>query len=141
MLLQGLIAVLIPVTMVSSVNSSTAKVGDAFAFRTTQTVRAGQVNIPSGTPGHGIVTAVSPAAGTHRGSLTLQPQYIELAGGKRIAVAPATPGSTSFVAHRHLFPFPVPVPGLIVVGGVVNPGGNVTIGPGTEFNVVTADSK
>jgi hypothetical protein len=137
MALGALVAVLIPVTMVSSVNSGAAKVGDAFTFRTTQSVRDGRLTIPAGTLGHGIVTAVSPAAGAHRGSVTLLPQYVEPVAGTKIDVAPATPGATAFAARRHLFPFPVPVPGVIVVGGVINPGGNVTIGPGTSFDVVT----
>ena len=136
-----LIAVLITVTMVSSVSSQSAKVGDAFTFKTTQTVRDGAITIAAGTLGHGIVSAVSAGAGTHRGSLTLQPQYIQFPDGKRIGVAPATGNATTYNAPRHVFPFPIPVPGLLVVGGVVNSGGNVTIGPGTDFNVVTMDSR
>lgn len=120
----------IPVTMVSSVNSASAKVGDAFDFRTTQDVRAGSTLIPSGTLGHGIVSAVSHAAGNHRGTLTLAPQYLILASGERVTVASTT---ESYAARRHVFPFLVP--GVIV--GVENPGGNVTIGPGTNFKVVT----
>jgi hypothetical protein len=127
----------IPVTMVSSVNSGNAKVGDTFTFRTTQDVHDGDTTIPSGSLGHGIVTAVSPAAGAHRGTLSLQPQYIDLASGTRVNVAPAAVGSTDYAARRHLFPFPIPVAGIVVVGGVMNPGGNITIGPGTTFDVVT----
>jgi hypothetical protein len=138
MVMAALVAgVKIPVAMVSSVNSANAKVGDAFSFRTTQSVHDGDVTIPAGTTGRGIVTAVSPAAGTHRGSLTLAPEYLQLSDGTRVYVAPATTGETSYTARRHVFPFPVPVPGLVVVGGVENPGGNVTIGPGTNFDVVT----
>ncbi len=85
----------IPVTMASTVDSATAKVGDTFTFRTTQTVQDGGITIPSGTLGHGTVTAVSPAAGTHRGSLEIVPQYLELSNGRRIAVAPATPKDAS----------------------------------------------
>jgi hypothetical protein len=129
----------IPVTMVSSVNSGTAKVGESFTFRTTQTVRAGDVTIPVGTNGRGVVSAVSPAAGTHRGEVTLEPQELDLTTGERVNVQPA--GSTNYVARRHVFPFPIPVPGVVVVGGAVNPGGNVTIGPGTNFEVITGPSR
>lgn len=122
----------IPTTMVTSVNSGTAKVGDAFTFRTTQSVRAGAVTIPAGTLGHGVVTAVSPAAGSRRGTITLAPQTLDVPGMKPVKVAAAS--STSFAARRHVFPFPIPV--FIVVGGVVNPGGDVTIGPGTNFDIV-----
>lgn len=128
----------IPVAMVSSVTSSNAKVGDGFEFRTTQVAQSDGTTIPTGSIGHGIVTAVSAAAGTHRGTLTLEPQYIELGSGAHLAVAPATKGATSFAARRHVFPFPIPFPGVIVIGGVDNPGANVTIGPGTIFNVVIA---
>jgi hypothetical protein len=129
----------IPVTMVSSVNSGTAKVGQPFVFRTTQMVRAGDVTIPAGTTGHGVVSAVSPAAGTHRGELTLEPQELDLTNSEHVPVQPL--GSSSYVARRHVFPFPVPVPGVVVVGGAVNPGGNVTIGPGTSFEVITGPSR
>jgi len=134
-------AVLIPATMVSSVNSASAKAGDPFTFRTTQPAHVGAVTISSGTIGHGVVKSVSPAAGTRRGSLSLQPRYLELPGGKCIAVTSDDGGSTTYSARRHVFPFPVPVPGLIVVGGVVNPGGNVAIGPGTKFNVVATGTE
>lgn len=128
----------IPATMVTTVNSGTAKVGDPFTFRTTQSVEAGRVSIPAGTLGHGVVTAVSPAAGSHRGTLTLAPQYLQLPGRKRVTVVPGT--STSYAARRHLFPIPIPFPGFIIVGGEVNPGGDVTIGPGTNFDVVITPS-
>ncbi len=131
------LAVVIPATMVSSVNSANAKAGDAFTFRTTRVTHVGTVTIAEGVIGRGVVKSVSPAADTRRGSLSLQPQYLELPGGKCIAVSPDNGRSTTYSARKHVFPFPVPVPGLIVVGGVVNPGGNVTIGPGTNFNVVT----
>jgi len=127
----------ISVTMVSSVSSANAKIGDPFVFRTRQDVRAGAVDIPAGTVGHGIVSAVSAAAGTHRGSLSLTPQYLVLASGDRV---PVTSADSKYAARRHLFPIPMPFPGVFVVGGLVNPGGNVTIGPGTNFDVVTSDA-
>ena len=127
----------IPVTMVSSVSSATAKLGDTFTFKTTETVQDGALAIPAGTQGRGIVTAVSPAAGTHRGTLELLPQYLQLSNGARIAVVPASSKDASYAAPRHVFPFPLPFPGVFIIGGIVNPGGNVTIGPGTDFTIAT----
>lgn len=142
MLLSALLAAaaiattVIPAEMVSTVSSSNAKIGDTFDFKTTAEERTGGIFIPAGTPGEGIVSAVSHASGTHRGSLTLSPQYLRLPDGRRIAVTSASPAS--FAARRHVFPFPVPLPGVLVVGGVENPGGDVTIGPGTMLQLVPA---
>jgi len=122
--------------MVSTVDSGSAKIGDRFAFRTTREAHAGNIDIPSGTAGEGVVSDVSPAAGSHRGTLSLMPKYLILADGRRLAVAPLTP--TAYAARRHVFPFPLPLPGVFIVGGVQNPGGNVRIGPGTTFDVTPA---
>lgn len=136
-LLGTVTQVRIPVTMVSSVNSATAHVGDSFTFRTTESARVSNTFVPAGTLGYGVVTAVSHAVGTHRGTLTLNPQYLQLTSGARVDVVPASSGETSYAARRHFFPGIVPVGPIIVVGGVQNPGRDVTIGPGTNFDVVT----
>lgn len=122
--------------MVSSVNSATAKAGDSFTFRTLRDARDGAIEVPAGSTGRGIVAAVSAAAGTHRGTITLRPEYIDLGDGRRIAVRSAATGGAAFAARRHVFG--LPLPGIVI--GVVNPGGNVTIGPGTDFNVVPIES-
>ncbi|HEV3154303.1 MAG TPA: hypothetical protein VGZ02_10905 [Candidatus Baltobacteraceae bacterium] len=122
--------------MVSTVDSATAKTGDMFTFKTTQNAQIGDQQIPAGTTGQGVVAAVSAASGAHRGTLSLTPQFLVLADGRHIHVAAATP--TSYAARRHIFPFPIPVPGVVMVGGIENPGGNVRIGPGTTFAVVIA---
>lgn len=137
MLLGAVAGVRIPVAMVSTVTSASAQVGDAFTFRTTQSVRVGDRLVFAGTLGHGVVTAASHAVGTHRGTLTLDPQYLELGSGIRLRVTSATAGETSYQARRHIFPALVPVGGIIVIGGIQNPGRDVTIGPGTNFDVVT----
>lgn len=137
-LLAGAVAgVRIPVTMVSSVSSATAHVGDSFTFRTTESERAEDTLVPAGTLGYGVVTAVSHAVGTHRGTLTLNPEYLQLSSGARVRVAAANPAETSYAARRHLFPVAFPLGPFIVFGGVQNPGRDVTIGPGTSFDVVT----
>src|SRR5689334_4831217 len=64
----------IPVQMTSDVSSRTASVGDKFTFVTSSAVTADTTTIPKGTPGYGVVAAVSHAAGTHKGSLELRPQ-------------------------------------------------------------------
>lgn len=126
----------IPVTMLTTVASGSAKVGDSFEFRTTRAVQIGSLTVPLGSIGHGIVTAVSAAAGAHRGSLTLEPQYIVVDSNQRIPVGPTTSETMNYTARRHIFPFPVPVPGVVLIGGIEN-SGNVTIGPGTSFQVIT----
>lgn len=125
--------------MVSSVSSATAKKDDSFTFKTTETTVAAGMTIPAGTIGHGIVTAVSAAAGTHRGTLSLQPKYLILSDGKHLAVQ--AEDSTAYAARRHLFPFPIPLPGVLLVGGAQNPGGDVTIGPGTHFRIIVQASE
>ncbi len=129
----------IPATMVSSVSSKTAKVGDTFTFRTTKNVRAGALFVPANTPGEGVVSAVSHAAGTRRGTLTLTPQRITLASGQILTVAAA--GGGAYAARRHVFALPIPLPGVLLIGGVENPGRDVTIGPGTDFTVVTTAAR
>lgn len=126
----------IPAAMVSTVTSATAKVGESFTFQTTQGARIGDLSIPAATRGQGIVVAVSPAAGTHRGTLSLAPQFLMLADGRHIPVTAASP--MAYAAPRHFFPFPLPLPGIVLVGGVQNPGGNVTIGPGTRFEIAVS---
>ncbi|HEY9179787.1 MAG TPA: hypothetical protein VIO32_03645 [Candidatus Baltobacteraceae bacterium] len=135
------VSLLIPVTMVSTVDSTTAKAGDPFTFRTTQTETSGTLTIPSGTLGHGVVAAVWAASGTHRGTLLLQPQYLQLSDGRQIRVSAQNSRGQPFAARRHVFPFPVPLGGVFVVGGVENPGSNVKIGPGTTFEVLLGDAE
>ena len=136
-LLAAVTGVRIPVTMVSSVSSATAQIGDRFTFRTTENVQVENTLVPAGTLGYGIVTAVSHAVGTHRGTLTLNPEYLQLASQVQLSVVPASASDTSYAARRHLFPALFPIGPFIVVGGVQNPGRDVTIGPGTNFDVVT----
>lgn len=140
MFLQVLLAALIPVAMTSTVSSTASKIGDTFTFRTTQDVRVEDSTLRAGSIGHGVVTAVERAKKTQRGTITLEPQYIELPGGKRLAVESADPNSTTFAGRAHYFPMPVPFMGAFIISGVRNPGHDVTIGPGTEFDVVPSYS-
>jgi len=126
----------IPVQMTSDVSSRTAAVGDRFTFATTASVTTGARRIPSGTPGFGVVAAVSHAAGTHKGSLELRPQFLTLTDGTKIAVTAAPKSPMSQRARSHFFGLPFFVPAGLMVGGVITSGGDVNVKHGTAFTVI-----
>jgi hypothetical protein len=134
--------------MLDRVASASARVGDAFRFRTTEemTLEDGQT-IPAGTLGYGIVRDAS-AAGrhNHNGDIALEPRYLIVekpdGGATRIDVAmnPTLPLSYSpevGVIEKGLSHVPLPVPGLLITGvNTVRWGKNITLGPGFTFSVL-----
>jgi hypothetical protein len=69
----------IPVVLVDTLDSGTARTGDTFRFRTIDTIVAGKVTIPGNAIGYGIVSYASPA-GAHGkgGDLLVEARYIDL---------------------------------------------------------------
>ncbi|HEY8312900.1 MAG TPA: hypothetical protein VIG51_01895 [Candidatus Baltobacteraceae bacterium] len=132
--------VLVPVALTQSVSSQSAKAGDPFSFKTTAGVRAGDVVIPSGSMGRGIIAQAKGSNGTTKGGvLQLQPETIELPAGGTVAVAIAPKDSrkASKRSLLHIFPFPLPIGGILFIGAVGNPARNVKMDAGTAFDVVT----
>jgi hypothetical protein len=125
----------IPIETTSDISSRTANVGDRFTFATTADRTIDNVTIPKGTPGYGIVAAVSHAAGTRRGDIELRPQFLTPLNSAKIAVyaSPQTPLKQH--APHHFFGLPFITPAGLVVGGVVTTG-DVTIKRGTGFTVM-----
>lgn len=127
--------VILPAQLDGALSSRDAKAGDHFTFSITEDTHAGALLIPKGTRGQGVVRSVSAAAGTHRGSLVLAPEFV-LFDGTRVPVRESG-NALAQTARRHTFPLLVPVAGFIAVGAFQNPGGNVTLGKGTLFRVET----
>ncbi len=139
----------IPATMIDSVDSATAKPGQAFRFETTEPgvivvpTQPMGIPVPKGTLGWGVVRAVSPASrGNHYGSVTLEPRYLVLPKGRVMqvsmnptlpaALASNTPGVEKAMSH-----VPIPIPGLAMTAiNTIRYGKNVRIGPGYVFSVV-----
>jgi hypothetical protein len=136
----ALVTAQVPVQMTSDVSSRTANVGDRFTFVTTAAVTAGSITIPKGTGGYGVVAAVSHAAGTHRGSLELRPQFLTLRDGTKIGVAADAKSPMSQRARSHFFGLPFFIPAGIMVGGVITGGGDVNVKRGTAFTVEISES-
>jgi len=135
--------------MIDTVDSMTAKPGQAFRFQTTEPgaivvpTEPEGIPVPKGTIGWGVVRAVSAASrGNHYGTVTLEPRYLVLPKGKVMqvsmnptlpsALASNTPGVEKAVSH-----VPIPIPGIAMTAvNTVRFGKNVRIGPGYTFSVV-----
>jgi hypothetical protein len=138
----------IPAEMLDKVASATARVGDAFRFRTTEelTLDDGAV-IPAGTLGYGIIREAS-AAGRHdkNGVIALEPRYLIVVkpsgATERLEVAmnptlPLAYSPDTTLIEKGISHIPLPVPGLVMTGvNAVRWGKNITIGPGFTFSVL-----
>ena len=129
----------IPVTMLTSVTSAAGFSGQAFRFKTTQSITSNGTYVPSGTVGYGVVLDSVPASNRARnGVIVLAPRFLML-NGSEFQVA-GDPRDASVLTHG---PNPVsegagaiPVPGLGFAVKEVTNGTNITIGPGYRFHVV-----
>jgi hypothetical protein len=134
--------------MLDRVASASARVGDAFRFRTTEemTLEDG-MTIPAGTLGYGIVRDASAAARhDHNGVIALEPRYLIVekpdgsAARVEVAMNPTlplayTPDTT--LIEKGISHIPLPVPGLVMTGvNAVRWGKNITVGPGFAFSVL-----
>lgn len=150
---EGVVPVLPPCTQViietiQSVDSSKAKAGDFFKFKSVGAVMLnGKVVIPSGTLGYGVVTLVIPAGRGHGGALGLEPLYFKLPNGEEVHVvrdrrpnALAAQGSTG---QLPAYAGAIPLPGFSLLVSAFNSlhkGKNVTIAPGALASVFASDS-
>jgi len=135
--------------MIDSVDSATAAPGRAFRFMITEDALITVVSqpaplaVPRWTLGWGVVRAVTPASrGNHYGSLTLEPRYLVLPGGRVVQVSmnptlPAsisrdTPGIEKAMSH-----VPIPIPGFAMTAvNSLRRGRDVIVGFGFQFSVV-----
>ncbi len=133
--------VAVPVVLVGALSSVNVHAGESFRFRTTAEVRAGDLTIPAGTMGSGIITAAQPGSrGVKTSTLDLEPRSLQLADGEVIPVTAAPSSEATLDQTRHAAGVPVPffLGGLLVVGGVGHQAHDVTLADGTAFTVVIA---
>lgn len=131
----------VPVVLVGGLSSATVHAGDTFRFRTTADVRAGDVTIPAGTMGSGVITAAQPGShGVKTSTLDLEPRSLQLAGGEVLQVTAAPSSEATLDQTRHAAGVPVPffLGGLLLVGGVGHQARNVMLADGTAFTVLVA---
>jgi hypothetical protein len=152
-------AVSIPVKLVQRLSSHDAKAGDQFTFATTQSVRVGDVSIPPGTNGHGVVASARAARGDRGGDLALQVQSLDLPGGgtlpvtaapkggpksekqstvKEAAQAAASEAKSTATVPPVLVPLEAPIHGIVLLGSALHmlKGHDVVFDAGTPFTVV-----
>jgi len=129
----------IPVSLIGSVAADQTKVGDLFHFRTTGDIKAGDLLIPAGTIGDGVISDANTAA-HHRSSsnLSLTPRVLHLASGTDVAVALADDTIVEKKSRPRLFPVPFLLGGALLVGAVGSPAKPAALAEGTIFSVVTA---
>lgn len=103
--------------------------GEAFTFVTTVPTALGEIDVPAGTPGTGVVVAVVAGQGFRGGSISFVPEYLHLANGRKIAIrALSKNGHFDERVRAHFFP------------GVMTTTQNLTVKRGVRFDVVTADA-
>ncbi|MBC5801101.1 MAG: hypothetical protein GIX03_06280 [Candidatus Eremiobacteraeota bacterium] len=131
------LGITIPTALSATVSSATAHRGDPFTFVTTQDENLGGVAVPKGTPGVGRIAAVSKAYKGHNGSVSLQADMLQLAGGRTVWVNIAPSALRGHYANKHVFPYILPIPPLIFPGAIFTRTGDLVLDAGTKFAVVT----
>ncbi|MDQ2909166.1 MAG: hypothetical protein M3R44_07440 [Candidatus Eremiobacteraeota bacterium] len=131
------LGVKIPTALSATVSSQTAHRGDPFTFTTTKDENLGGVDVPQGTPGVGRIADVSKARKGHNGSVSLQADMLQLSGGRTIWVNIAPSALRGHYANKHVFPYILPIPPLILPGAVFTRTGDLILDKGTTFDVVT----
>ena len=130
----------IPVALVGAISAESVKAGDTFRFRTTAAVKVGEVTIPAGTPGTGVVAAAHPGRrGLKPSTLELVPRSLQLADGETIPVAAAAEDARTLnqTQRAHGLAFPLFIGGVFGLGGAGLQARTVDLADGTPFTVVT----
>jgi hypothetical protein len=128
----------IDVALTAAITSETAQVGDTFAFKTSQDVKLGDVDVPAGTPGHGRLAVVVAAQGSQNGQLSLQADSIDLPAGPTVWVnidTSVSPRGHYSQKGTRVIIIPLPVGVVPVFTSKVS--GNLILDAGTAFRVVT----
>ncbi len=129
----------IPATMVDTMDTANTYPGEHFRFKTTAHASFGDVDIPEGTQGWGVVRYVQAARSRNRGgSIILEPRFIAI-GETRISVM-SDPRETAEFAHSATLLDEgigmIPI-GMLQTGlHYLRPGSNLRLGPGFTFHVV-----
>ena len=122
------------VALTQPLTSATAHVGDTFGFVTTKDEMLGTLAVPKGTPGHGRLAIVRPAAGREPGVLALQADSIDLPDGDTVWVnIDPKGGPHGRLADQHVRPGLSPI-GL---GYVTSSSGDMVLDAGATFDVMT----
>jgi hypothetical protein len=125
--------VLIPVRLTERLSSQDAQSGQRFGIETTRAVKIGDVDLPSGTKGHGVVEIAQSARGQKPGKLVLAMRSLDLPDGRAIAVnfSLADPPKSDDAQGA-----PVSLgKGLVTIGGYASSGTNVVYEKGAPFTV------
>jgi hypothetical protein len=132
--------VAVPVALVGALSSVNVHAGQSFRFRTTADVHDGDLVIPAGTPGYGIIKAAQPGShGVKTSTLDLEPQALQLAGGTTLAVTASPASEATLNQTRHAAGVPVPIfAGPIILMGVGHQAHDVTLADGTPFTVIVS---
>jgi hypothetical protein len=137
-----------PVEMVDSLDSRTARSGGIFRFKVSEdAVSDDGIPIPKDTIGYGVIRAVDQAGRhAHDGSIAIEPRYLVVPKAKggfiRIDVTmnPTMPpawGPNEPLVQKAMGHVPIPVPGMVMSGiNMVRYGRNITLGPGFHFSVI-----
>lgn len=141
-------SVTIPVRLTERVSSSDAKAGQRFTFATIHEATLGDVQVPAGTHGHGVVAEAKAARWDQAGTLTLEVQSLDLPDGRSLPVN--VPADSSPAPKRDapkipslstgLVPLPVVLHGIVLLGSAAQllHGRNVTFESGTTFSIVAS---
>ncbi len=131
------LGVTIPCALSATVSSQTAHRGDPFTFVTTKDENLGGIAVPSGTPGVGRIAAVSKAYKGHNGSVSLQADTLQLSGSRVVWVNIVSGGLRGHYATKHVIPYILPIPPVILPGAVFTQTGDMILDKGAAFSVVT----
>ena len=135
------LGVRIEVKLDQQVSTQDNRTGQRFTFETTREFDVGDVVVPRGTRGWGLIEFAEPRAGKdHGGRLSLSVSELDLAGGRAIPVALPTPDSEPHTGSpEHLGGLDVPVFGHVVTLDA-DSSGNVTLHKGETFAVITTST-
>lgn len=141
-------SVTIPVRLTERVSSSDAKAGQRFTFATLHEATVGDVQVPAGTHGHGIVAEARAARWDQAGKITLEVQSLDLPDGRSLPVNVPTDASTAPKRDAPkvpslstgLVPLPLVLHGIVLLGSAVQllHGRNATFESGTTFSIVAS---
>ncbi len=131
--------VTIAATMVDTMDSAHSYPGERFRFKTTAAAKFGDVDIPEGTEGWGVVRYVQGARSRNRGGLLIiEPRFLAM-GETRVAVM-SDPRETAEFAHSATLTDEgismIPIGMLQTAMHYIRPGSNVKLGPGFKFHIV-----
>ena len=126
-------AIQIPVRLTERLSSQDAQSGQRFGVETTREVNVGDIDVPSGTKGHGVVETAQSARGQKPGKLVLAMRSLDLADGRAIAVNFSLVNSPKSDDAKGP---PVSLGnGLVTIGGYASYGTNVVYEKGAPFAV------